>query len=142
MKTSITRTGLVVASLLLAAAPLSAAVYTWKGSDGRTNYSDSPPQLRAERTATMNVRTHQVYQPESAVAAAPLSETEQLNSKIEEANKQIEAQNQKIEEENRQRMQENYQAARLNRQYAESARVANRDALVNRYNSDVNKFCN
>lgn len=142
MKTSVTRTGFVAVSLLLAAAPLSAAVYTWKGADGRTNYSDSPPQLRVERTATMNVRTHQVYQPEIAAASAPMSEAEQLNSKIEEANRQIEAKNRKIEEENRQRMQENCQAARLNRQYAESARVANRDALVNRYNSDVNKFCN
>ena len=95
----------------------------------------------------MNVRTHTIYQPVKAPAAAPsegsiAEQQNQLNQRITEANKQIEAQNQKIAEDNQAMKDDNCKAARLNRDYAESARANNREALKQRYDADISKYCN
>lgn len=146
MKTILTRS-LWALFLPLAAANVCAdEVYMWKTLNGHTAYGDAPPQLQPARTRTLNVRSHTVYR--SAPKAFELNETASLseqqnalNDKISQANKQIEDQNKKIEEANRQNQQDNCKMARLNRQFAESARAHNRSALLQRYDSDVNKYC-
>ncbi len=146
MKHTLTRT-FATGCLLLAAAQLSAAeVYTWRDQKGRTTYSDVPNRLQPARSNLLNVRTHSVSQPvQPQTAAQPDSiyeQQRQLNDKIAQANQQIDEQNKKIEEANRQTNEDNCNAARLNRQFAETARSANRDALIQRYEADIGKYCN
>lgn len=137
---------LAVSGMFLALAPLSSAeVYTWKGRSGSVVYSDVPNQLKPSRSATVNVRTHNVHLPQAQPATedgdTSLAEQQgRLNEKITHSNKQIEEQNKKIEEQNQQMKADNCKTARLNRQFAESAR-AQRDALISRYDADINKYC-
>ncbi|ASK26721.1 DUF4124 domain-containing protein [Neisseria chenwenguii] len=145
MKTKLTR--LILATVAFSAVTLPAAeVYTWKNSKGGTIYSDTPNRLRADKSGVMNIRTHSVSQPQAPAApetAGSLAEEQgKLNDKIVQANKQIEEQNKKIEEQNRLQKEDNCKAARLNRQFADSARTNNREALIQRYEADVNKYCN
>ena len=147
MKTTLTYTLLTLCLSFTAATASANSVYTWRNTNGTTTYSDVPHRLQPDRSNTMNVRTHTVYQP--VKAAAPVTsegsiaeQQNQLNQRITEANKQIEAQNQKIAEDNQSMKDDNCKAARLNRDYAESARANNREALKQRYDADISKYCN
>ena len=142
-------TALFLACALCASAALAAGdVYTWKGRNGGNSYSDVPRHLRPEHSGIVNIRTHSVSPaaPKSAASspdAGSLAEQQaRLNDQIAMQNKQVEEQNKKIEEENRQRQEDNCKAARLNRQFAETARSNNRDALIQRYEGDVKRYCN
>ncbi|WP_416190595.1 DUF4124 domain-containing protein [Neisseria sp. CCUG12390] len=147
MKPIPTYTFLTVALLALSATVSANSVYTWRNANGNPTYSDVPNRLQPARSNTMNVRTQTVYQPAKPVApeqteGSIAEQQNQLNQKITEANKQIEAQNQKIAEENQAMKDDNCKAARLNREYAESARSNNREALKQRYDADIEKYCN
>lgn len=137
---------LLTFALTLAAAASANSVYTWRNANGNPTYSDVPQRLQPARSNTMNVRTHTVYRPAAAPAAEQpegsiAEQQSRLNQKITDANKQIEAQNQKIAEENQAMKDDNCKAARLNREYAESARTNNREALKQRYDADISKYC-
>ena len=139
---------LLTIALFLAATTTSAGnVYTWRNASGNSTYSDTPRSLQPASSSTMNVRTQTVYRPAATTAPEQIEgsiaeQQSQLNQKITEANKQIEAQNQKIAEENQAIKDDNCKAARLNRDYAESARTHNREALKQRYDADIGKYCN
>ncbi|PSJ80833.1 DUF4124 domain-containing protein [Neisseria iguanae] len=147
MKTTLTYTLLTLCFSLTAAAASADSVYAWRNTNGTTTYSDVPHRLQPARSNTMNIRTHTVYRPIKAVASeqtegSVTEQQNQLNQKITEVNKQIEAQNQKIAEDNQAMKDDNCKAARLNRNYAESARTNNREALKQRYDADISKYCN
>lgn len=131
----------------LAAASSAAEVYTWRNANGSTTYSDVPRRLQPAHAKLVNVRTHTVYAPALQTASSGdegsiADQQNRLNRKITETNKQIEAQNKKIAEENQSMKDDNCKAARLNRDYAESARTQNREALKQRYDADIAKYCN
>ena len=141
-------TSLLLACTLCASAAFAAGdVYTWKGRNGGNSYSAVPRRLQPEHSGIVNIRTHSVspaaVKPASAAGTGSLAEQQaKLNDQIAMQNKQVEEQNKKIEEENRQRQEDNCKAARLNRQFAETARSNNREALIQRYESDVKRYCN
>lgn len=143
--TSLTK--LSLASLLLVSASLYAAdVYSWKKPNGTNAYSDAPLNLRTTSMNKVNIRTQTVQAAapaEQAVSGTDglADEQHKLNQKLADRNKQIEKQNQKVAEENKQQQEENCKTARLNRAFAESARTANRDALIGRYDADIAKYC-
>ncbi|MCP1659599.1 DUF4124 domain-containing protein [Neisseria perflava] len=125
----------------------AAEVYTWKNRSGSNTYSDVPNRLQPALTGKINVRTQTVSLPAAASGNTAKSgsiaeQQQQLNNKITQANKQIEEQNQKIAEAARQQKEDNCKTAQLNRQFAESARANNRSALIQRYDSDIAKYCN
>ncbi len=136
----------VLACLLLPAQFSAAQVYTWKSKNGSTSYSDVPQNLKVSNASTVNVRTRTVTPPPAPQAAegegSLADKQKQLNDAISQENKKIEEQNKKIEEQNRQQKEDNCKTARLNRQFAETARVANRDEFIKRYDADIGKFCN
>lgn len=137
---------LLTFALSLAATASAGSVYTWRNANGNPTYSDAPQRLQPARSSTMNVRTHTVHRPATPAVEQPenpiAEQQNRLNQKITEANKQIEAQNKKIAEENQAMKDDNCKAARLNRDYAESARTNNREALKQRYDADIGKYCN
>jgi len=121
-------------------------VYTWKNGKGNS-YSDTPNRLQLDRSNVMNIRTHSVKavvksKSEAADEGTLAEQQAKLNERMLAKNKLIEEQNKKIEEENRKNKEDNCRIARMNQQSAESARVANRDDLIKRYQGDVAKYCN
>ena len=147
MKMKLSALSVLAAAVLCSSGALAAdSVYTWKNGKGNS-YSDTPNRLQLDRSNVMNIRTHSVspaaVKPASAAGTGSLAEQQaKLNDQIAMQNKQVEEQNKKIEEENRQRQEDNCKAARLNRQFAETARSNNREALIQRYESDVKRYCN
>ena len=123
-------------------------VFSWKDKSGSTTYSDVPRNLKPADTNIINMRTQKVTPPASSEAPAAASDASlaeqqtDLNSKLAQKNKEIEENNKKIEAENREQKQADCKRAQLNRSLAETARVPNRDELLNRYNQDVANFCN
>lgn len=148
MKKSVLST-LMVTLLLGAVATLSAQeVFSWRDSRGYNAYSDTPRHLQPAKTRMFNVRTQTVSAPVKTAAqsaSGPDSLTDQqakLSQQIAERNKAIEAKNKKIEANNKKRNEAGCKAARLNRQIAEGARTNNREALLQRYDQDIQQFCN
>ena len=140
---------LALLGTIFASAQLSAAeVFTWKNRNGSNTYSDVPRNLKPAHANMVNVRTRSVTPAAPEQPAAPADgnsladQQKQLSDEIARQNKQVEEQNKKIDEENRQQKEANCKTARMNRQFAESARVANRDALLQRYDADIAQFCN
>lgn len=132
-------------SLALASAGLHAQeVYNWKNAKGHNTYSDTPLNLKSNGINTINVRTQTVRAPSSQAASSPVSlsdQQKQLNDQMAASNKEVEQKNKQIEEDNRKMQEANCKTARMNRAFAESARTANRDALMARYDADIDKFC-
>lgn len=142
--------------LLLAIMSLSVAihakdVFNWKDGRGVNNYSDVPRNLKPSSSNLLNVNTQTVSTPAPAAAAgtptdpanASIAEQQmQLSQQVAARNKAIEEQNKQIDEQNRIQKEDNCKTARLNRSIAESARTDNRDALLSRYDADIQKFCN
>ena len=147
MKMKLSALSVLAAAVLCSSGALAADnVYTWKNGKGNS-YSDTPNRLQLDRSNVMNIRTHSVkaaVKPKSEAAdEGTLAEQQaKLNERMLAKNKLIEEQNKKIEEENRKNKEDNCRVARMNQQSAESARVANRDDLVKRYQGDVAKYCN
>ncbi|NUF09444.1 MULTISPECIES: DUF4124 domain-containing protein [Snodgrassella] len=122
-------------------------VYTWRDNKGVNEYSDTPVNLSPAKAQRFNVRT-QVATPAAApqpnAEASSDSITEQqakLNRKIEEHNKQTDERNKKIEEQNKKNREAACKTSKMNRQMADSLRTNNRDALIKRYDEDVQLNC-
>lgn len=137
---------LFLISGMLVSGGLSAKVYTWKNKSGGNSYSDVPQNLKVSESGTVNIHTRTVTPPTAPKAAesgASLADKQkELSDAVAEENKKIEERNKKVEEENRLQKEGNCKIARMNRQFAETARIANREEFVKRYDADVAKFCN
>ncbi|SUA36654.1 Uncharacterised protein [Neisseria zoodegmatis] len=137
---------LLVSGMLVSGSVSVAEVYTWKNKSGGNSYSDVPQNLKISQSGTVNIRTRTVTPPtppKTEAADGSLADKQKdLNDAVAAENKKIEEQNKKIEEENRLQKESNCKIARMNRQFAETARIANRDEFVKRYDADVAKFCN
>lgn len=120
-------------------------VYNWKSGSGTNTYSDVPRNLKNSGVKTVNVRTQTVKSAPVAQAASGTGsladQQKQLNDQMAANNKKLEEQNAKIMEENRKTQETNCKTARMNRAFSETARTANRDALMARYDEDIKKFC-
>ena len=148
MKMKPSALSVLAAAVLCSSGALAADdnVYTWKNGKGNS-YSDTPNRLQLDRSNVMNIRTHSVKavvksKSEAADEGTLAEQQAKLNERMLAKNKLIEEQNKKIEEENRKNKEDNCRIARMNQQSAESARVANRDDLIQRYQGDVAKYCN
>ena len=148
MKMKLSALSVLAAAVLCSSGALAADdnVYTWKNGKGNS-YSDTPNRLQLDRSNVMNIRTHSVKavvksKSEAADEGTLAEQQAKLNERMLAKNKLIEEQNKKIEEENRKNKEDNCRIARMNQQSAESARVANRDDLIKRYQGDVSKYCN
>lgn len=135
---------LLISGMLFSGSVSVAEVYTWKNKSGGNSYSDVPQNLKISQSGTVNIRTRTVTPPPAPKAeeGSLADKQKDLNNAIAEENKKIEEQNKKVEEENRLQKESNCKIARMNRQFAETARIANRDEFVKRYDADVAKFCN
>lgn len=136
---------LAAAVLMLAAAQSGFAleVYNWKSANGVTVYSDAPKNLRIKNTKVMNVRTHTSHAQTNAMPPVPESLADQqamLSQKIAAQNRQIEQQNAKIAADMQKAKEENCRTAQSSRKLAEGAR--NRDQLVQKYDADIERYCN
>lgn len=124
-------------------------VFNWKSSRGVNTYADVPKDLKPSQSNLLNVRAHTVTQttaaavaPEAQMASGSISDQQmKLSEQVAAQNKAIEEKNRQIEAQNRKQQEDNCKAARLNRSIAESARSNNRDALLARYDADIQKFC-
>lgn len=133
---------LLAAAVLLAVSAAGTAadneVFYWKSKSGNS-YADTPRNMLMGRTNVLNVRTNTVIPP-TKPAAAPQTLAErqaQLNQEITEQNKKIEEENAKREQETK---AENCKMARMNRDNAARSSKSRGD-LVQRYDSDIAKYC-
>ena len=143
------KTALLLALILgISAGEGAKEVFNWK--DGGVNtYSDVPRNLQPARSNLMNVNTQTVTAavtpaavPSAQAASGSIAEQQlQLSQQIAMQNKATEEKNKQIDAQNRKQQEDNCKAARLNRTIAESARTDSRDALLARYDADIQKFC-
>lgn len=129
-------------ALLMTSSALADNVYVWRGSRGNV-YSDIPNNLRMDYANKMNIRTHNVRQATEVKHKTPDSIAErqlELAKESAAASKKVEDENKRIAEANAKIKQENCAQARSNLNLAQNAR--NRDQLVPKYNSDIQKYCN
>lgn len=145
------------AALLLGSGHLMAEdVYNWRSERGVNTYSDVPRNLRPQSSNIVNVRT----QTSRPAAAPPSQQQNQLpqiqggqgeisaadlraaaNRVAEEEARKLEEENRKVREQNEATQASNCNVAKLNLQYAQTARVENRDQLVQQYQNNVNAYC-
>ncbi len=155
-KTSIT--ALCAAALMMVSGSLLAEdVYNWRGERGTNTYSDVPRNLRPEGSNILNVRTQttrpaavpagqqqnqlpQIQGNQGEVSAADLQA--QANQKAQEESKVAEEENRRVREENEAIKTSNCNVAKLNLQHAQTARIENRDQLIQQYQNNVNTYCN
>ncbi|MDO5357413.1 MAG: DUF4124 domain-containing protein [Conchiformibius sp.] len=131
----------VVSAVSYAAA--ATPVYSWKSGNGVTSYSDTPKNLRINQVNVLNVRTQTAHTAKQGMPAVPESLADQqalLSQKIAAQNRQVEEQNARIAADMEKAKQENCQTAQSNRKLAEGAR--NRDQLVQKYDADIQRYCN
>ncbi|MBH5330119.1 DUF4124 domain-containing protein [Eikenella sp. S3360] len=144
------------AAMLFSGSLMAEDVYEWK--TGRvSNYSDVPRNLTPATSNIVNVRTQT-----SRPAAAPVSQQQNqlpqvqnntgeisaadlqamANQKQMEENKATEDANRKVQEQNEAARASNCNVAKLNLQHAQTARIQNREQLVQQYQNNVNQYCN
>ncbi|MDF7676273.1 DUF4124 domain-containing protein [Neisseriaceae bacterium ESL0693] len=142
MRNNILKTLILIALFSSVCTAGAKEVFRWQ-ERGHSAYSDTPNRLTPVESDTFNVRTQTVSTAQAASASEPEeSAVDKQNKKIRNDNKKIEEQNKKIAEQNQNMRQEACKTARLNRQMADSVRANNRDALIKRYDQDVNTYCN
>ncbi|UOP01683.1 DUF4124 domain-containing protein [Kingella potus] len=130
-------------------------IYRWKDKGGYNKYSDVPRGLKPTQSTIINVRTHKVTPPaDSTVQPSPVTtvgdpnatpsladQQAAVNAKIAEENKAAEQRNKEIEEQNKQAAEANCKTAQMNLSYAQTAKTDKREALIQRFNQDVSKYC-
>ena len=143
---------------LLASGSVSAAsseVYRWKEKSGVNTYSDVPYQLKPTASTTINIRTNKVtppatsaVQPASVITVGDPNATPSLaeqqakvSEQIAQQNKEAEKRNKEIEEQNKQAAEANCKTAQMNLSFAQNARTDKREALIQRFNQEVAKYC-
>ena len=148
---------LLLGSLLVSGSVSAASseVYRWREKSGVNTYSDVPYQLKPTASTTINSRTNKVtppanstVQPASVTTVGDPNATPSLadqqakvNEQIAQQNKEAEKRNKEIEEQNKQAQEANCKTAQMNLSFAQNAHTDKRDALVQRFNQEVAKYC-
>lgn len=144
------------AAMLFSGSLMAEDVYYWR-SGGSETYSDVPKNLIPANSNILNVRTHtsrpgaapsghqqnqlpQVQNNNGEISAAELQA--QANQKQLEENRATEEANRKIQEQNAAARASNCNVARINLQHAQTARIQNREQLIQQYQNNVNQYCN
>ncbi len=142
--------------MLFSGSLMAEDVYQW--NSGRVStYSDVPKNLTPATSNIVNVRT----QTSRPAAAPPSQQQNQLpqvqnnngeisaadlqamaNQKQMEENQATEAANRKVQEQNEAARASNCNVAKINLQHAQTARIQNREQLIQQYQSNVNQYCN
>ena len=148
---------LLLGSLLVSGSVSAASseVYRWKEKSGVNAYSDVPYQLKPTASTTINIRTNKVTPPTNATvqpasvttvgdpnATPSLAEQQaKVNEQIAQQNKEAEKRNKEIEEQNKLAAEANCKTAQMNLSFAQNARTDKREALIQRFNQEVAKYC-
>ena len=148
---------LLLGSLLVSGSVSAASseVYRWKEKSGVNAYSDVPYQLKPTASTTINIRTNKVTPPANSTvqpasvttvgdpnAAPSLAEQQaRVSEQIAQQNKEAEKRNKEIEEQNKQAEEANCKTAQMNLSFAQNAHTDKRDALIQRFNQEVAKYC-
>lgn len=148
---------LLLGSLLVSGSVSAASseVYRWKEKSGVNAYSDVPYQLKPAASTTINIRTNKVTPPANSTvqpasvttvgdpnATPSLAEQQaRVSEQIAQQNKEAEKRNKEIEEQNKQAQEANCKTAQMNLSFAQNARTDKREALIQRFNQEVAKYC-
>ncbi|MGN6984313.1 DUF4124 domain-containing protein [Neisseria sp. P0008.S010] len=148
---------LLLGSLLVSGSVSAASseVYRWREKSGVNTYSDVPYQLKPTASTTINIRTNKVtppvnstVQPASVTTVGDPNATPSLadqqakvNEQIAQQNKEAEKRNKEVEEQNKQIAEANCKTAQMNLSFAQNARTDKREALIQRFNQEVAKYC-
>ena len=148
---------LLLGSLLVSGSVSAASseIYRWREKSGVNTYSDVPYQLKPTASTTINIRTNKVTPPANSTvqpasfttvcdpnATPSLSEQQaRVSEQIAQQNKEAEKRNKEIEEQNKQAQEANCKTAQMNLSFAQNAHTDKRDALIQRFNQEVAKYC-
>ena len=148
---------LLLGSLLVSGSVSAASseVYRWKDKRGVNTYSDVPYKLIPADTTIINIRTNKVTPPVNSTvqpasvttvgdpnATPSLAEQQaRVSEQIAQQNKEAEKRNKEIEEQNKQAQEANCKTAQMNLSFAQNARTDKREALIQRFNQEVAKYC-
>ena len=148
---------LLLGSLLVSGSVSAASseIYRWREKSGVNTYSDVPYQLKPTASTTINIRTNKVtppanstVQPASVTTVGDPNATPSLadqqakvNEQIAQQNKETEKRNKEVEEQNKQIAEANCKTAQMNLSFAQNARTDKREALIQRFNQEVAKYC-
>ena len=155
MNKKLTLLAACAATMLFSGSLMAEDVYQWNGRS--PTYSDVPKNLIPASSNIVNVRTQtsrpavappgqqqnqlpQVQNNNGEISAADLQAM--ANQKQMEENQAREESNRKVIEDNNAARASNCNVAKINLQYAQTARIQNREQLVQQYQSNVNQFCN
>ena len=155
MNKKLTLLAACAATMLFSGSLMAEDVYQWHGRS--PTYSDVPKNLVPATSNIVNVRT-QTSRPAVAPPGQQQNQLPQVQNNNGEisatelqamaAQKQLEENrardesNRKVQEQNDAIRASNCNAARINLQHAQTARVQNREQLVQQYQINVNQYCN
>ena len=155
MNKKLTLLAACAATMLFSGSLMAEDVYHWNSRS--PTYSDVPRNLVPATSNIVNVRT-QTSRPAVAPAGHQQNQLPQVQNNNGEisatelqamaAQKQLEENrardesNRKVQEQNDAIRANNCNAARINLQHAQTARVQNREQLVQQYQINVNQYCN
>ena len=155
MNKKLTLLAACAATMLFSGSLMAEDVYHWNGRS--PTYSDVPKNLVPATSDIVNVRTQT-----SRPAVAPVGQQQNQLPQVQNNNGEISAtelqamaaqkqleenrardeSNRKVQEQNDAIRASNCNAARINLQHAQTARVQNREQLVQQYQINVNQYCN
>lgn len=155
MNKKLTLLAACAATMLFSGSLMAEDVYQWNGRS--PTYSDVPKNLIPASSNIVNVRTQtsrpavapaghqqnqlpQVQNNNGEISAADLQAM--TNQKQMEENQAREEANRKVIEDNNAARASNCNVAKINLQHAQTARIQNREQLIQQYQSNVNQFCN
>jgi hypothetical protein len=155
MNKKLTLLAACAATMLFSGSLMAEDVYHWNSRS--PTYSDVPRNLVPATSNIVNVRT-QTSRPAVAPSGHQQNQLPQVQNNNGEisatelqamaAQKQLEENrardesNRKVQEQNDAIRASNCNAARINLQHAQTARVQNREQLVQQYQINVNQYCN
>ena len=155
MNKKLTLLAACAATMLFSGSLMAEDVYQWHGRS--PTYSDVPKNLVPATSNIVNVRTQtsrpavapvgqqqnqlpQVQNNNGEISAADLQAM--ANQKQMEENQAREEANRKVIEDNKAARASNCNVAKINLQHAQTARIQNREQLVQQYQNNVNQYCN
>ena len=155
MNKKLTLLAACAATVLFSGSLMAEDVYQWNGRS--PTYSDVPKNLVPATSNIVNVRTQtsrpavappgqqqnqlpQVQNINGEISAAELQAM--ANQKQMEENQAREEANRKVIEDNKAARASNCNVAKINLQYAQTARIQNREQLIQQYQNNVNQYCN
>ena len=155
MNKKLTLLAACAATMLFSGSLMAEDVYQWNGRS--PTYSDVPKNLIPASSNIVNVRTQtsrpavappgqqqnqlpQVQNNNGEISAADLQAM--ANQKQMEENQAREEANRKVIEDNKAARASNCNVAKINLQHAQTARIQNREQLIQQYQNNVNQYCN